>query len=128
MNILKDNEYDFTDSLIIDINKDDSSLDYLLSIDCYMGKASDSILTLRLKNVKKLEVNADIPDKNDNYAPYTLSKITKRKVVESAELICESAFSMLPEFANDLPLLYCLCDEVFIEKSDPSVEKLLNIV
>lgn len=126
MTTLNETEYDFTDSIIIDIKRDVSNLDYILSIDCYVGKDSESILNLRLKNAKKIEINANILDKNDAYSPYTLCKITKRKKGEYMEFVCESAFSMLPEFVNDAPLLYCLCDEVYIEKTDEHIDKLLN--
>ena len=126
MTILNETEYDFTDSLIVDVKRDVSTLDYILSIDCYVGKDSDSILSLRLKNVKKIEINTNCFDKKDAYSPYTLSKITKRKKGEYVEFVCESALSMLPKFVNDEPLLYCLCDEIYIEQTDEHIDKLLN--
>ncbi|MCH5160579.1 MAG: hypothetical protein J1G04_00960 [Clostridiales bacterium] len=126
MNIFKEKEYDFTDSIVSEFEWDSNTLDYILTIDCYVGKASSLILTLRLKNVKKIQINANILDNNDHYAPYTLSKIIKRKHENHVEMVCESAFSFLPEFEKDLPLLYCLCDEIYIENTNANVEKFLN--
>lgn len=114
MGIFNEEDYDFTDSLISGIKWDGATLDYTLSIDYYLGKDKNSVVTLSLKNVKELKISANLIDKKDIYTPYTLSRITKRKTGSYTELICESSLSMLPENENEPPLLYCLCDEVTV--------------
>lgn len=114
MKVFAVEEYDFTDSILCDIKRDENSADYLITIDLYLGKDKNKILPLRLKNVKRFNVKANV-NEGDIYSAYTLSHIEKRRVDGGVELICYSSLAFLPELENDT-LLYCLCDEVYIEE------------
>ena len=114
MKIFANGEYDFTDSILCDIKRDGDSTDYLVTVDLYLGKDKNKILPLRLKNVKRLNVNANV-NEGDVWSAYTLSHIEKRYVDGGVALFCYSSLAFLPEHENDT-LLYCLCDEVYVEE------------
>ncbi|MDE7107845.1 MAG: hypothetical protein K2O39_05920 [Clostridiales bacterium] len=114
MRVFSGEEYDFIDSILCDIKRDKDSADYLITIDLYLGKDKNKILPLRLKNVKRFNVNANV-NGGDVWSAYTLSHIEKRYVAGGAELICYSPFAFLPDHENDT-LLYCLCDEIYVEE------------
>ncbi|MDE5593184.1 MAG: hypothetical protein K2I75_04550 [Clostridiales bacterium] len=114
MKIFANDEYNFVDSILCGIKRDGDSADYLITVDLYLGKDKNKILPLKLKNVKRLNVNANVND-GDVCSAYTLSHIEKRYVAGGVELFCYSLLAFLPEHENDT-LLYCLCDEVYVEK------------
>ena len=114
MKVFAGDEYDFTDSILCDIKRDGNSADYLITVDLYLGKNNNKILPLRLNNVKRFNVNANL-NEGDVLSAYTVSHIEKRYVDGGAELFCYSSLAFLPEHENDT-LLYCLCDEVYVEE------------
>ena len=114
MKVFGVDEYNFTDSILCDIKRSGDSADYLITVDLYLGKDKNKILPLRLKNVKRFNVNANV-NEGDVWSAYTLSHIEKRYVVGGAELICYSSLEFLHEHEN-YTLLYCLCDEVYVEE------------
>ncbi len=107
-------DYDFTDSILCDIKRGGDSADYLIAVDLYLGKDKNKILPLRLKNVKRLNVNASV-NEGDIWSAYTLSHIEKRYVAGGVELFCYSSFAFLPKHENDT-LLCCWCDEIAVEE------------
>ncbi len=48
-------------------------------------------------------------------SPYTLKDIIKTKKGEYMELVIEPSIKFFPEHENDDPLIYCLCEDVYIE-------------
>lgn len=114
MHVFKTDEYDFTDSILCEIKRGGDSADYLVAVDLYLGKNKNKILPLRLKNVKRFNVTANV-NEGDVWSAYTLSHIEKRYVDGGVKLFCYSSLAFLPEHENDT-LLYCLCDEVYVEE------------
>jgi len=121
LEIFDENKYDFMDSTLNEIKLCDKNLnDYLLVIDYFLGMSEDrsgpkySPLTLRLKNVGKLNLTINKEAETYLSSLLTLAHISKKRKENKVEVIIESAM-FLPEHKT---LIYCLCDEVYIEKSN----------
>lgn len=117
LEIFNEENYNFTDSIINEIKLDQNTFDFLIVVDYFLGKNKSRLITLRLKNVKSFcfYMN-DTETKNDLFTPYTLANIAKKKKGKLVELIVESSLAFFSEHQNDKPLIYCLCDEIYIEK------------
>ena len=114
--IFNENDYNFTDSIITEMKLDVQSIcDYLMVIDYFLGKKGSISLTFRLKNVQKLNLSLNKGEKLQLISLLTLAHISKRKRGEFVELVVESALSFLPRHKKNRPLIYCLCEEVYVE-------------
>ncbi len=111
-----ENKYNFADSILDKVELDNQSIsDYLIGVDYFLGKKGGNPLTLRLKNVKKLVLSINKEVETELISLHTLAHISKEKKGELFELKVFSAMSFFPDHRNDEPLIYCLCEEVYVE-------------
>lgn len=116
LEIFNENEYGFTDSVLCGIKLDCNNIhDYLITIDYYVGKDKSHMLTLRLKNVKIFNSNLSKREETELISILTLAHISKTKKGQLVEFVAESAMTFFSEHKNDEPLIYCLCEEVYVE-------------
>ncbi len=126
MKVFNDKEYNFIDSIIEFIKLDDKMYDFLIGIN-YFGPQKDELIILRVKNVEKFVIhNTWHYDLNDKYTPYTIANIIKSKDSNSnlTKLIIENFLSEKEN--DDEPLIYCLCEEVYIESMENIYEEDYN--
>lgn len=117
LEVFDENKYNFTDSILDVIKIDDQKLDdYLIVLDYFLGKDGGMPITLRLKNVKKLSVSINKEFETYLISLLTLAHISKKEKGKFVELEIFSAMTFSSEHQNDEPLIYCLCEEVYIEK------------
>lgn len=117
LEVFEDENYGFTDSLLDGIKLDDQNInDYLINVNYFFGKKGNVPLILRLKNVKQLFFSVEKEMETYLLSIHTLAHISKKKRNNLVELEIFSAMSFFTEQENDKPLIYCLCEEVYVEK------------
>ena len=119
MKIFEENDYNFTDSILDAIKLDDKNInDYLVEIDYYCGKQGSIPLRLKLKNVKALTLSLRKEIEMQLISLHTLAYISKKKKDGLIELEIFSAMNYFSNHKGDAPLLYCLCEEVYVESKN----------
>ena len=115
--VFNENNYNFTDSIIIKIEMDTNLCDFLVTVDYFQGKNESKKLTIRLKNVQKFIYHREnIEMVNDKFTPITISNISKKITKNYVQINIESILSYLPGHEDDEPLIICNCENIFIEE------------
>ena len=111
-------KYNFIDSIIEKICIDDNLTDFLIKINYYQGKLPSKNVVLRLKNVKSFYYNTSAKNAlTDIRVILTIANISLIKSsADLQKLIIDSAYTFMPNHEDDMPLISCICEGVFMDE------------